>query len=107
MADPDNCCLVYITAPDRDTALAIGRSLVQQRLAACVNLLDGMSSIYEWQGELQQDNEVVLIAKTQAANFDALCRRVKEQHPYDCPCIVALPISAGHAPFLEWIGKQS
>ena len=98
---------VYITAPSRDDALRIGRTLVEERLAACANVFDGMTSVYRWNDAVQQDQEAVLIAKTVAERFDALAQRVRELHSYDCPCIVAWPISAGSPAYLEWIARES
>lgn len=103
---------VYITAPTLDEAHRIGRALVENRLAACANLLPGMTSIYRWQGKVEQAGEVVVIAKTTAGLFDrlaarVLAARVKEIHSYDCPCIVALPLARGHAPYLDWIAAET
>ncbi|MGC2854215.1 divalent-cation tolerance protein CutA [Novispirillum sp. DQ9] len=96
-------CIVYMTAADRDEALRIGRALVDERLAACVNVLGEITSIFRWDGAVQQEGEVAFIAKTSAAMVDALAARVTELHSYDTPCVVALPIAAGAAPFLKWL----
>lgn len=98
--------LVYMTAPDAATARAIGRDIVERRLAACVNMLPGMESLYWWNGQVQQEREVVLLAKTTAAAWDALRKRVVELHPYEIPCIVRLEITDGHEPFVRWIGEH-
>ena len=98
---------VYMTVPTPDEAHRIGRILVEERLAACANLLPGMTSIYRWQGKVEQAGEVVVIGKTRADLFDRLEARVKELHGYDCPCIVALPLSRGHAPYLDWIAAET
>lgn len=98
--------LVYVTAPDRDEALRIGRALVEERLAACVNVLDGMKSIYWWQGAVDSADEAVLIAKTSAARLPALIEAVRSLHGYSCPCVVALPIVDGNPDFLAWIGRE-
>ena len=95
---------VYMTAGSADEARRIGETLVQERLAACVNILDGMQSLYVWEGALQQDRETVLIAKTAASRLPALVERVKALHSYDCPCIVAFDIDGGHPEFLRWLG---
>ena len=95
-----------MTAGSREEADAIGRELVGARLAACVNLIVGMNSIYTWQGKLQIDEEVVMIAKTTSSKVDALIDRVKSIHSYDCPCILQLPVSGGHQPFLDWIAGE-
>jgi periplasmic divalent cation tolerance protein len=99
--------LVYMTAGDRAEAVRIGRVLVEERLAACANVLDGMTSIYRWQGEVCEDGEAVLIAKTTEAQADALTERVKALHSYDCPCVVTLPVAGGNAAFLDWIAEQT
>ena len=98
--------LVYMTAGSREEAATIGRELVDGRLAACVNIISSMNSIYRWQGELQSDEEVVMIAKTTAEKFEALAEKVKSLHSYDCPCILQLPVTGGHLPFLNWITSE-
>ncbi len=100
-------CMVYMTAADEDEAGRIGRALVAERLAACVNVIPGMRSFYRWQDEVHDDREVVVIAKTREALVDALVARVKELHSYDCPCVVALPIGAGNSDFLDWIEAET
>ena len=98
---------VYMTASTPEEARAIGRRLVEERLAACVNLLPGMESIYRWQGGIETAQETVLIAKTRAVLVDQLSARVRELHSYDCPCVVALPIAAGNPAYLRWIGDET
>lgn len=97
---------IYMTAGSPEEAGRIGRALVAERLAACINVIPGMTAIYWWNETLQEDRETVLIAKTTAPLVDRLTARVAELHSYDCPCVVALPIVGGHAPFLGWIGSQ-
>ena len=94
---------VYMTAGSKDEATKIGKELVTSRLAACVNILDNMSSYYLWEGEIQDDTEVVLIAKTTEDRIPELIEKVRSMHSYDCPCIVSLPVSSGYQPFLDWI----
>jgi periplasmic divalent cation tolerance protein len=96
----------YITAKDREQALTIGRTLVEERLAACVNVLDGMTSIYRWDGEICTDNEAVLIAKTTSEKFSALTERVKQLHSYTCPCIVSIPVTGGSEGYLNWLSGE-
>ena len=98
---------VYITAASREQAVAIGRALVEQRLAACANIFDGVRSLYWWQGAVQDDAEAVLIVKTHSALLERLIDRVKQLHSYDCPCIVARPITAGNAEYLAWIDAET
>jgi periplasmic divalent cation tolerance protein len=94
---------VYITTPSRGEAERIGTTLVEERLAACVNILGGMKSIYWWEGAMTSSEEAVLIAKTNQERIHALTERAAELHSYDYPCIVALPIEHGYDPFLIWI----
>lgn len=98
--------LVYMTAGSMDEAAAIARKLVEARLAACVNLMGGIRSFYEWDGAVQDDREVAMLAKTREDRVDALVETVRSMHSYDCPCIVALPAVGGNSDFLDWIGKQ-
>jgi periplasmic divalent cation tolerance protein len=97
---------IYMTAGNKEEARKIGKELVASRLAACVNILDNMNSVYMWQGEIQEDTEVVLIAKTTQAHVPQLVDKVKSLHSYDCPCIVSLPVLDGHKPFLDWIVEE-
>lgn len=98
---------VYITASGRDEAVAIGRALVQERLAACANVIDPVTSIYWWEGAVQEDTEVVLVLKTRADLVVALTERVKAMHSYACPCVVALPIDGGNPVYLDWIVEET
>ena len=97
---------IYMTAGDKAEAKKIAGELVASGLAACVNILDNMNSVYMWQGEIQEDSEVVLIAKTTRTRVPQLVEKVKSLHSYDCPCIVSLPVLDGHQPFLEWIEAE-
>jgi periplasmic divalent cation tolerance protein len=97
---------VYMTAGSKAEAREIGRTLVESKLAACVNILDNMNSIYMWEGEAQDDNEVVMIAKTTEARMPQLVEKVKSMHSYDCPCIVAIPAAGGNPAFLDWITAE-
>jgi len=99
--------LVYVTTESRDKAIEIGRALVGERLAACANVSGPITSIFRWDGAVQEGDEHVLIAKTRSDLVDRLQARVKALHSYDCPCVVALPIEAGHGPFLDWIVAET
>lgn len=99
--------LVYITTETMDEAKKIGRILVEKRLAACVNILDGMHSMYWWEGAVQESSEVVLIAKTTRQKVPELTTAVKAAHSYDCPCVVCLPIDSGNPDFLKWIADET
>jgi periplasmic divalent cation tolerance protein len=98
---------VYITASSRQEALSIGRAVVGERLAACANVLDGMTSVYWWQQSLQEDGEASLILKTRSDLIERLTARVKQLHSYDCPCVVAMPIVAGNPAYLDWIAGET
>jgi len=98
---------VYITASDKDEAVAIGKALVTDRLAACANVFDGVRSLYRWEGKVQDDQEAVLILKTRAELVDAVTNRVKELHSYDVPCIVSWPIQDGNSEYLSWLHAET
>jgi periplasmic divalent cation tolerance protein len=95
-----------MTVGSKEEARKIGKALVTAGLAACVNILDNMNSFYVWQGELQEDTEVVMIAKTTEDRVAQLIKKVESLHSYDCPCIVSLPVTGGHQPFLDWIAGE-
>lgn len=102
----ENVMMVYVTAPDRDQALKLATLLVEERLAACANVHGAMTSVYWWQGKLQQESEVAVILKTRADQVEALIRRVGEIHSYSIPCVVAWPIAAGNPDFLAWVREE-
>jgi periplasmic divalent cation tolerance protein len=99
--------MVYITAKDREEAKAIGKGLVEERLAACVNIIDNVNSIYWWEGRVEDGQEAVLIAKTRESLVPELIKKVKSLHSYECPCIVSLPITDGNKDFLDWIKRET
>ena len=99
--------LVLTTLPADADAAAFARTLVTERLAACVNLLAPMESVYEWEGEMQRDTERQLIMKTVRARVDALWQRVRELHPYDVPEFVVLPIVDGNDAYLRWLAEST
>ena len=94
---------VYMTAGSMAEARTISLELVESRLAACVNILPGMQSIYRWEGKIEEADEVVVIAKTTASRVPELTARVKSLHSYDCPCVVSLKVDGGYQPYLDWI----
>jgi periplasmic divalent cation tolerance protein len=89
-----------------EDAERIARALVERRVAACVNVVPGVTSFYRWKGEIARDGEWLLVMKTTAARFEALREAVVELHPYDVPEVVALPIERGHGPYLDWIEQS-
>lgn len=98
---------VYITIGSRDEALSLGRTLVEEGLAACANVLGAITSVYRWQGKVEEADEAALIVKTTEACYAALAARVLALHPYDLPCLAKLPVAGGHAPYLDWIRAES
>lgn len=102
-----DACLVYVTASDQAEAEKIARIMVEEKLAACANILGPITSVYRWQGEVRQDSEVALLLKTVEGHVAKLIERVKAVHSYDCPCVVAWPLSAGNPAFLTWIGDET
>lgn len=91
------------TFPTPEKAAEVGRALVEERLAACVNVVSGLRSIYRWQGAVAEDAEALAIIKTTRDRLDALTARLIALHPYELPELVALPVGGGHAPYLAWI----
>jgi periplasmic divalent cation tolerance protein len=98
---------VYITASSMDEANRIADAVVGERLAACANIIPGMTSIYHWKGKVERAQECALILKTRAELFGQLEARVKALHSYDTPCIVALPVTAGSAGYLGWVEEET
>jgi periplasmic divalent cation tolerance protein len=99
--------LVYATFPGADAAKAIARSLVAERLAACVNIIAGMTAIYEWEGVVHEDDEVVAIIKTQRSRVEAVFAAVKAVHTYENPALLAVDVVAGGADYVAWVKTQT
>jgi periplasmic divalent cation tolerance protein len=95
--------VVFITAPGETEAERIARVLVEEKMAACVNIVRNVRSIYCWQGKVEDEAEVLMVCKTRAELFEDLQKRVKEIHPYTVPEIIALPVAAGSADYLAWL----
>ena len=102
----DHHLLVYITAPAEE-AEPLCAALVQERLAACANIVDGVRSLYWWNGAVQHSGESICILKTMSSRYEALQARVRQLHSYTTPCIVALALHAGDADFLAWVQKET
>lgn len=99
--------LIFCTCPDAESADRIARTLVDERLAACVNRLPGVTSVYRWQGEVHEDSEVLLLIKTRGELFEPLRARLVALHPYEVPEVIALEVAAGHAPYLDWLRRET
>jgi periplasmic divalent cation tolerance protein len=103
----DQAVLVYITTSDLDEARRIAGAVVADQLAACANILPEMESVYRWKGEVQSDNEVVLLLKSRSSLTAKITEKVNSLHSYDLPCVVTLPLSGGSHEFLNWITEQT
>ncbi|MDQ2069634.1 divalent-cation tolerance protein CutA [Natronospira bacteriovora] len=99
--------VVFCTCPDTDVAGNLASRLVAEKLAACVNILPGLTSVYEWQGKVESDPEVLLIIKTADDRLPTLIERVEALHPYEVPEVIALPIEAGLPAYLNWINDET
>jgi periplasmic divalent cation tolerance protein len=97
----------YVTCASVEEALRIGREVVEARLAACANVLPGLTSIYHWQGRIECGSEAALVLKTRAELVEALIARVKSLHSYSVPCVVALPIASGNPDYLAWLAAET
>lgn len=95
--------MAYITCSSEDEAYIIGRKLVEMKLAACVNIIPKITSIYEWEGKLCEDSEALLLAKTTASNMNSVIDEVKKLHSYDTPCIVFYDAAGGSDEYLGWV----
>lgn len=103
MQQDDKPVLVYTTYPGAEAAEKAGRALVEGRLAACVNILPAMTSLYRWEGALQRDSEAVMIVKTRASLADAIVREVRAAHPYSNPAILVMPVVSGSPDYIAWL----
>ncbi len=99
--------LILCNVPDTACAQHIARSLVERRLAACVNICAPCQSVYRWQGQLEEASEIPLLIKTQSARYAELERALRELHPYEVPEIIALPIAAGLPAYLDWVAQET
>jgi len=103
MTAHDQVCEVVITADNEEWLLAFTRALVTDRLAACGQHVTPIRSIYRWKNEIQQDSETRVALHTRVDLFPAILDRVKHQHPYEVPCVIALPITIGNPDYLDWV----
>ena len=103
----NNELIIFVTASDGEEASRIARSLVEERLAACVNIVSNIESVYRWQGEVTHDTETLMIIKTTADRYAELERRIKELHSYTTPEIIALRIERGSEAYLDWLREST
>ena len=107
MMEDGDTILVLTNLPDRDTAGRLAQRLVESRLAACVNILNGCTSVYRWKGEVERAEEVPVLIKTRAARYEELEAAIREVHPYEIPEIIAIPVVHGLAEYLEWVAEET
>jgi periplasmic divalent cation tolerance protein len=104
---PTQAIAILCTAPDTASAERIATALVAEKLAACVNLVPGLTSVFRWEGKVQREPEVLMIIKAPRAGFEAICARVKALHPYTVPELIALPIDASTPDYLAWLTEST
>ena len=99
--------IVLTNLPDREAAMALARALVERRLAACVNVLSGCTSVYRWKGAVEEAQEVPVMIKARGGRYDELEAAIRSLHPYELPEIVAVPVERGLPDYLEWIAEET
>jgi periplasmic divalent cation tolerance protein len=106
--DPSNpLVVVFSTVPNRETGLRIGRTLVEQRLIACANLVPGLTSVYRWDGEVREEDEVLLLMKTRQTRLAELTERLTALHPFEVPELLAVPVEAGLPAYCAWVVAET
>ena len=105
--DPNAVRVILVTHPDADGARGLARNLIEGRMAACVNLIPGLTSVYRWEGEIQEDNEVLMVIKTAEHRIGPLKHKISKAHPYDNPEILILPTDGGSRKYLDWIVSET
>jgi len=103
----DEISIVFVTAGSEDEAATIGRTLVEDRLAACANIVSRIRSIYRWQEKIHDEQESLIIIKIRTSQFDAVKKRIKELHSYEVPEIISFPVARGLAEYLEWVQSET
>lgn len=98
--------LLYIITTNRHEAVSIAMALLEERLIACANISENVTSLYWWQGAIEQEKEAILIAKSQEHLVEQAIAKTKSLHSYECPCILTLPVEAGYPPYLAWATEQ-
>ena len=99
--------LVIKTLPNADAAAELATKVVGEKLAACANILPALRSIYRWEGKVQDENEVLVLLKTQGRQYESLKARILELHPYEVPEVIAIPVERGHHAYLDWILRET
>jgi periplasmic divalent cation tolerance protein len=104
---PENSLVVFVTASSKEEAETIASAMVEERLAACANIVPSVTSIFRWEGKVERESEVLIILKTRRAVFSQLVDRIEELHSYEVPEIIALPIVGGSDAYLEWLKQET
>ncbi|WP_404426777.1 divalent-cation tolerance protein CutA [Thalassospira australica] len=104
--DRSDMVFLYVTVPDMEIARLIGGGAVRERLAACANIFPQMTAIYEWDGDIEEENELIVILKTTSDTAPQLAGWITEHHPYDVPCILEIPLGRGNGPYVDWLCSQ-
>ena len=99
--------VVYITAPNLEEAQSLAQTLVREKLAACVNIIPGIQSVYQWDNAVQTDNELLLICKSRTERFESLKKRVQALHTYEVPEIISIALQNGSEPYLNWVRENT
>jgi periplasmic divalent cation tolerance protein len=107
MSHRNGAVVILVATPDEESAERVARSLVEDRLAACVNTLPGVRSVYRWRGSVEVAGEVLLVVKARREDVESIAQRVQQLHPYEVPEVIALDIVEGHAPYLEWLRVET
>ncbi|XP_063287655.1 protein CutA isoform X1 [Pelobates fuscus] len=102
---PGSFSAAYVTCPSDKVAKDIARGIVEKKLAACVNIIPQITSIYEWKGKIEEDSEVLLMIKTRSSKVSALSEYVRSVHPYEVCEVISLPIEQGNPPYLKWLAE--
>ncbi|XP_053603731.1 protein CutA homolog [Plodia interpunctella] len=105
VTEADKYSVAYVTVPSMEVGKTIGHGLVKNKLAACVNIIPQVTSIYEWKNEINEDSELLLMIKTRTSQVDKLTEFVRSNHPYEVCEVISLPIKNGNPPYLKWIGE--
>lgn len=103
----EQAMLVLTNLADASSARTLAHALVERRLAACVNMLPGVQSVYRWNGAIEEEAEVTLLIKTTAGRYDELEQAIRQLHPYTLPEVIAVPVQAGLQPYLAWIAQET
>nr|XP_029736306.1 uncharacterized protein LOC115271024 isoform X3 [Aedes albopictus] len=103
--EPGTHSIAYVTTPNANSAKELARKLIEHKLAACVNIIPGLTSIYQWEGKMNEDQEILLMIKTRTSRVDELSKFVRENHPYSVAEVITVPIENGNPPYLDWLSK--